>query len=462
MNARLASLALLVFALPAAAQHPARFLVEGRVLLPAGSRAGDPIEIVARRGAARAPVLGAALATTRPDAEGRFRLALDLAESGFYVALESRWLELRPLWIEPAPGERSIEVLLAPAARGVLHGRFVAPTDEPFSTDFLAGSWVWIEGGERCVAEVDASGEFELVGPASCLAGPLIACPRDFAPLFLDAPILEDGRLHELDLPLLEAAHVRGRVVDAAEHALAGVTLSLARGPEFAEPLPLDPWGDVRTVTSGTDGSFEIGALPPGDLRLSALDPRWRAQDALITGLRPGEDRAGVRVHLARAAALHGTVADEYALGVPGVRVTAGARSGMGNVQVTTTDQAGHYRFDSLAPGDYVLAASVDAQATASRSVLTLGEGERELADLVLGAASELELSLREHPAPVQVRVEDAAGFLRAEQRVWHGELELTLAPGIYRVSIVARDGQRLERRVLLTGRESQPVLLRM
>ncbi len=194
---------------------------------------------------------------------------------------------------------------------------------------------------------------------------------------------------------LLLEAHVRGRVVDAAEHALAGVTLSLARGPEFAEPLPLDPWGDVRTVTSGTDGSFEIGALPPGDLRLSALDPRWRAQDALITGLRPGEDRAGVRVHLARAAALHGTVADEYALGVPGVRVTAGARSGMGNVQVTTTDQAGHYRFDSLAPGDYVLCASLDDRAARSRSVLTLGEANTSRPISCWRAASDLVIDVR-------------------------------------------------------------------
>jgi hypothetical protein len=52
------------------------------------------------------------------------------------------------------------------------------------------------------------------------------------------------------------------------------------------------------------------------------------------------------------------------------------------------------------------------------------------------------------------VRVTDALGFLRAEQRLWQGELELTLPPGIYRVALAARDGTCSERRLVLTGRE--------
>ena len=103
MNAHLASLALLVLACPLCAE-PGRFLVEGRVILPAGWPAGEALAVVARRGAPGLGLVGAELGSVRPDAEGRFRLALDLADPGFALRIESRWLELWPQWIEPRAG----------------------------------------------------------------------------------------------------------------------------------------------------------------------------------------------------------------------------------------------------------------------------------------------------------------------------------------------------------------------
>lgn len=461
MSARLASLAVFVLALPAAAE-PNRFVVEGRLLLPAGFRAGEALEIVAWRASDGSGLHGAALGSAHPDAEGRFRLALELEERGFALGIQSRWLEQWPLWIEPRAGERSLEVRLAPRLRGVLRGRFVAPDERPFERAALAGSWLWIEGSPRCVTTSDSAGEFELAGPARSLDGALFACPRGFAPLVLERPLLEDGRELELALPLIEAAHVRGRLVDSAGRGIGGVTLSVARGRGPGMELPLDPWSESRTVTSARDGAFELGELPPGDLRLAPLDPRWRARAARIEGLRAGEERNGIELVLVRGAALAGTLVDEDGYALPGARVTAGPRSGEGALLVATSDADGQYRFDSLPPGDYVLCASLDDRAARSGRVLALGEGEHEQADLVLARGTHLVIDVRELPAPVQVHVEDAAGFLRAEQRVWSGELELVLAPGIYRVAITTRAGLRLERRVVLTGREADALHVRM
>lgn len=461
MSARLASLALFVLALPAVAE-PQRFVVEGRVLLPAGFRAGEAFSVAAWRASGGLGLRGAQLGAVQPDAEGRFRLALELEDPGFVLGVDSRWLEQWPLWIEPHAGERSIEVRLSPALRGVLRGRFVAPEERPIEAAELAGSWIWIEGSERCVTESDSAGEFELAGPSSRLRGPLVACPRGFAPLFLETPLVEDGREVELALPLVEAAGVRGRVLDSAGRGVGGVVLSIARSRGTGTELPLDPWGEARTVTSAQDGGFELGGLPPGDLRLAPLDPRWRTREARIEGLRPGEVRAGVELRIVRAAALAGTVADEEGYPIAGARVTAGPRSGQGALLVATSAADGQYRFDSLPPGDYVLSASLDERAARSGGVLSLAEDERETADLVLARGTRLSIGVREHPGPVQVRVEDAAGFLRAEQRVWSGELELELAPGLYRIRITTRAGLNLERRLVLTGRERSAVRVRI
>ena len=97
-----------------------------------------------------------------------------------------------------------------------------------------------------------------------------------------------------------------------------------------------------------------------------------------------------------------------------------------------------------------------------TRQLVVLAEGEREDADLVLGRGSELRVVVRDHEAPVFVRVLDAAGFLHLEQRAWQGMVSETLPPGVYTIEVLARDGTRLERKVPLTGRESGPVMVRM
>jgi hypothetical protein len=462
MNVRVAAIAALLLALPAAAQNPVPLWIHGHMILPPGCPAGEPIEILARRGNPCAPLAGAASAGTEVDASGNFGLALELRDPGFYLALEARWLELRPLWIEARPGESSIEIVLVPALRGILRGRFVAPAGAPCPSRPIAGSWVWIEGTELHAAEVDANGEFELCGPASGMSGTLCARPREFAPVFVDAPPVHDGGSTECVLPLLEPASIRGRIVDSARNGIAAVTFSCWRGIDLQRPLALDPWGDVQAVTSGEDGQFEAQELPPGDLTLRIEDPRWRTLGTRVTGLQPGEQRDGLELVLLRASSLRGVVVDELAQAVAGARVTAGTRDGSAGLMVATTDAQGRYAFDAALPGEYVLSASSDGQAAHSAGVVSLGEGGREQADLVLGRGSALRVDVRDHEAPVLVRVTDAIGFLRADQRVWQGELDLTLPPGIYRVAVVARDGTRRERKLVLTGRERRPFTLWM
>lgn len=461
MNVRSAFLAALSLATSASAQAPAPFRIEGRVLVPQGYPAADSIEIVARRGDPRLRLLGTVLSERRVGFDGRFELALELSDRGFYLVLDSRWLELPPLWIEPQTGEASLGVLLAPALRAVLHGRFGPAGVASQLPRSLAGSWVWAADGEAR-AEVGADGTFELLAPASSLAGPLCAAPIAYAPLEFDSPAVEDGRSCEIELPLLEPASLQGRVVDSEGNGLRGWTLTFWRGTQPRRPLLLDPWGGILSTTTGADGIFAVDGLPPGDLCLRIEDPRWRAQGLEVRDLEPGELRSGVELVLLRAASLRGQVVDDSGWPVGGARVTAGRREGSGVPMVATTDADGRYAFDAALPGEYVLCACSEGRAAHSRGVVALAEGAREQANLVLGRGSELQVQLGEHAAPVRVLVLDALGFVRADQRVWQGELDLPLPPGIYRVVLLDRDGQREERRVALSGFERRPWILRM
>jgi protocatechuate 3,4-dioxygenase beta subunit len=461
MNVRSAFLAALSLATSASAQSPTPFRIEGRLLVPQGCPAAGSIEVVARRGDPRLRLLGTVLSEQRVGSDGRFELALELSDPGFYLVLDARWLDLPPLWIEPLAGEASLGVLLAPALRAVLHGRFGpagVASDLPRS---LAGSWVWAQGSDAR-AVVEADGTFELLAPASSLAGPLCASPFAFAPLEFDSPAVEDGRACEIELPLLEPASLQGRVVDSEGNGVRGLTLTFWRGAHARRPLLLDPWGGILSAVTDADGVFEADGLPPGDLCLRIEDPRWRAQGLEVRGLEPGELRSDLELVLLRAASLRGQVVDDSGWPVGGARVTAGGREGCGGPMVTTTDADGRYAFDAALPGEYVLCACSEGRAAHSRGVVTLAEGAREQANLVLGRGSELQVQLGEHPAPVRVLVLDALGFVRADQRVWQGELDLSLPPGIYRVVMQDRDGQREERRVVLSGRERRPWILRM
>ncbi len=461
MNARLAALAALLLAPLAPAQNPSPLRVHGSVILPPGFPAGASVGIVARRGNPCAPLAGAALAWTEADANGDFVLELELADPGFFLALDARWLELRPLWIDARTDEASIEVVLAPALRAILHGRFVRAAGAHVPTRSLAGSWVWIEGTELHAAEIDADGEFELCCPAGEKPRTLRARPREFAPLLVDAPALRDGGSTEFVLPLVEPAGLSGRILDSTGNGLAGVTLSLWLGREGRQALALDPWGDVQSVTSDAGGRFEAQGLPSGDLRLYVEDPRWRSAGAQVIGLEPGEQRSDLELVALRAASLRGLVLDESGEPVAGAHVVAGMREGWGGTMVATSDALGRYAFDAALPGEYVIGASAEGR-SARPQFVSLAEGGREQAHMLLGRASELVIHVSDLEAPVLVRVTDALGFLCAEQRVWQGELELTLPPGLYHVEVVAHDGAHGAQRIVLTGRESEPVALWM
>jgi len=461
MNVCLAAIAGLCLALPAAAQDSSPVWIHGRVCLPPGCPEG-PVEVVARRGDPFAALLGELLAGAPVDASGAFGFGLAAPDSGFYLVLEARWLDLRPLWIEPRAGEGAIEIVLVPALRGILHGRFVAASEGAAATRSVSGSWVWIEGAELRAAEVDAEGEFELCGPAAELQGVLCARPHEFAPLYLPAPAIHDGESSECILALSEPARIRGRIQDSGGHGIEGATLSVWRGRDEQRPLAITPWGDVLAVTSGADGEFDAEGLPSGDLVLRAEDPRWRALGVEVLGLRPGEERSGLELVLLRAACLRGVVLDEHGEPVAGARITAGARDRAGGLMVATTDARGRYAFDGALPGEYVLSASHEGCAAHSAGALTLREGEREQAGLLLRRGSALRIELADHAAPVHLRVIDALGFLRADQRVWQGELELVLPPGSYTVVLTERDGTRRARELVLTGRERRPFTLRM
>lgn len=162
-------------------------------------------------------------------------------------------------------------------------------------------------------------------------------------------------------------------------------------------------------VTTGADGSFEIGGLEPGAHEVLAFHRDFRAGSAAANATVGGEPEV-VRLVLTEGGGLRGKVRDRFGRPVPGGTVVAASpglargSSGNGALHQARTNADGDYEIRHMEGGPYILITTRGDEALAITSLL----GSLQLGFVSVPADRMLEHDL----------VDRAAGACRVSGRV--------------------------------------------
>ncbi len=275
------------------------------------------------------------------------------------------------------PRAAPLTVVLGAAA--VVEGVVLAADGSP-----AAGAQVYFGGGPELV-QVEA-------GPAGGFAAELVpgawrvSALRGDAAGWLESPISvgPGGAARGLVIRLGAASRFAGMVVGPGGTPVAGALVELT---------PARSSGAVARPTTGPDGAFETGPLPPGEYDVAAsaegLAP-WVGRGLV---LMPGQ-RFALTVKLAATAAVEGLVTGGDGAPLPGVRIRGGQRWGSSFGQVdgqAVTGLDGRYRIDGLEPGMVRLMAMPPGADTGLARLVPARAGETVRADFVLTAPGEVD-----------------------------------------------------------------------
>ena len=331
--------------------------LEGRVRSEAGEPiAGAEVLIAPPRApddSPRPPTAYRPIALTT-GADGRFALA-SLAVGPYQI--EARADGFAPLRLPPrllGPGRGEVELALAPAAtiRGRVIGASGAVTVEAWAVDLT--SRVAPTTGTAAAATARPDGSFELGGLAR---GPYtiraLGAGGWHEPIVIDAP--SDG----VEIALQPAAAVAGRVIDERDGPVAGASVRI-RSITMRPGTMFD-----RRISTGDDGAFDVDGLPPGDYDLSAESGagdavRRAAQYLRVADAQPIE----VTLRLAGRAILAGRLRDGAGEPIRGAAVAAFSASVEEHppiVLYTHTDEEGHFAFQQVEEGAYLVSARGDS-----------------------------------------------------------------------------------------------------
>ena len=173
-----------------------------------------------------------------------------------------------------------------------------------------------------------------------------------------------------------------------------------------------------RHMVTDDSGAFSFEALPEGRYSISASRPAFvtipfgakkpgRPGSPLFIGR--GERLTGIRVLLARGAAITGVARDSVGEPIPGLDIRVerfGAGSTAPSVVSAKTDDQGQYRVFGLAAGTYLVSARPRPMGTADRIVPSDAEVDEALRQLRTPAAGR---GFSSPPAPAQADVNAAA-----------------------------------------------------
>jgi len=289
------------------------------------------------------------------DGEGRFTIALRQAGVYTLAAMKSGYVKSERVVRD---SNDTIELRMPRAA--VVSGRVIDRLGDPVVDASVAVEQVVGSTGRRTMvasAISDDNGEFRIGGLAAGQTGGvsftigvgLVSVPPEAAS---------------------NTASIRGRVATPDGRPLRRATVRL-----FGQSVPF------QTTTSDAEGVFEFAGLAAGRYRVAAakggyLPPPASEIVLLLPALgggplvevTDGQTKNGVTVTLAKLGTLSGLVFDE--LGEPienasvqllRVRFERGRRRLVPFGSARSTDDRGHYRLFNIAPGQYVVAASVGA-----------------------------------------------------------------------------------------------------
>jgi hypothetical protein len=328
--------------------------------------------------------------------------------------------------IEPAPVTvpgPPADVRLSGAIRW-LDGRVVDATGDP-----VTGAHVLLGGaGATLIREAvsdDKAGAFSFVVLDSGAYALRAQHGTRASPTYLPAPDARDG----IVLTLGPGVFVSGQVVDDGGAGVGGVEVRAEAGDD--DPLP------GVTMARG-DGSFRLGPLPPGRVRLVAAAPGHLLRAAATLELKDGTTPAPQRLVLVRGVSLSGRVVDARGAAVVGAEVRcvgagvsldvadlavlegvlplaaeAAALAGavgraLGTAKTTRSDERGAFRLQDVLPGPLRLEVSRPPFAPLA---VDLGSVEP-------GAARDAGVLVLRDAAPVRGRVLDERGAPVAGARV--------------------------------------------
>jgi hypothetical protein len=274
------------------------------------------------------------LAQTATESDGRFHF--DGVRAGTYFA------EARGKWFVPDPVERvtlaasGSEVTLFVRAGGMISGVVKRTDGKPVRGARVhvgQGAGVFVpalKSGDVLLksAVADARGRFSIGGLPPGPGFQVSATEPSLGVAFLGGLEVQAGVEMHVELAFDPAATMTGRTMsrsldDDGEESLvplAGAEIAAVprglREMQFADELMA-----AAHATSGADGGFKIGALPPGDVDLIAWAPgHLPARIGPLPSLAGGAFRAGDLV-LEAGSVVHGRVVDEAGAPVEGVHV---------------------------------------------------------------------------------------------------------------------------------------------
>ena len=186
---------------------------------------------------------------------------------------------------------------------------------------------------------------------------------RTFALERLREIAFEQGQQPPVNTACFGSAAMRGRVSLTSGEPLGGVTVRVTNRFRM-----------IATAITRLDGTYSLDCLQPGEYTLEAARYGYVLASRLpdVIPVRGNETVGGPAVLFHRPAAVTGLVLDEHGEPMQGVRVRAlqvryaGWRSSaVPSGTEARTDDRGEFRIFGLAPGSYVVAASVDASMAA-------------------------------------------------------------------------------------------------
>ena len=151
-----------------------------------------------------------------------------------------------------------------------------------------------------------------------------------------------------------------------------------------------------RRATSGSDGRFRIGGLPPGAWEVGASDHARYSRSPTIVGLGVAEQVTDVELLIGSGPVIRGHVVDDSGVAAPRVQIRAFTRGGG---SATVADTAGSFVLEGLRPGEYDVTASGETYLQSAEARISLTDKDVDNIELMVKRGR----TLKGHVEPRQI-----------------------------------------------------------
>jgi hypothetical protein len=239
---------------------------------------------------------------------------------------------------------------------------------------------------------------------------------------------LQPGERRELVMTLAgEGRALAGRVFDPRGFPVESATVRIS-GLNSRNPIS-------RSVVSGRDGTFQLGALPDPPYSVIVEHPNYASTRLASVSPVLG---AELKLELRPGARVYGLVLDRLRNeGIAGARVQL---RGEGSAQTARTDEQGKFEFRNVIIGNYEIIADGDSYISARAKVPVPIAEAREVDPLVLGPGGKISGDVVDRlGAPVfdaEVAIGDPPAWRRSTRTDHKGHFSLAgVEPGDHRLS---------------------------